>query len=210
MSSFMCRATRCSTRASQRSWSRKARSAGSGAAMIRPGSAPSRRAWIGSARYSGCSVKRGRVWSRSMNLPLPVSDLQVAKAAEIARLRERYRELRSGWRQPPYFDGWFEGPINNATLGALAAYDQLVGTLRVILQGEGGDLPAFYRRAARLARLRAADRAEVLSEITRPTDRPLSVPATADPCSRDALTGSADSAGPRSSAAPSPSARARG
>lgn len=140
----------------------------------------------------------------------PRDDLRVAKAAEIARLRERYRELRSAWRQPPYFDGWFEGPINNATLGALAAYDQLVGTLRVILQGEGGDLPAFYRRAARLARLRAADRAEVLSEITRPTDRPLSVPATADPCSRGALTGSADSVGRRSSAAPSPSARARG
>jgi predicted aminopeptidase len=96
---------------------------------------------------------------------------RAAKVAEVERLRERYRELRAGWRQPPYFDGWFSGPINNATLGAVAAYDQLVGTLRVILDSEGGNLPAFYLRAARLGRLGADDRAAVLREITTPSVR---------------------------------------
>ncbi len=101
----------------------------------------------------------------------PDAERAAAKAAEIGRLRERYRALRAGWHEPPYLDGWFDGAINNATLGALAAYDQLVATLRVVLESEGGNLPAFYRRAARLARLDAAARAEVLREITSPSER---------------------------------------
>ncbi|MCC7259145.1 MAG: aminopeptidase [Gammaproteobacteria bacterium] len=94
-----------------------------------------------------------------------------AKVAEIDRLVGRYRALRAGWTDPPYFDHWFEDGINNASLGALAAYDQLVGTLRVILESEGGDLPAFYRRIDRLARLDADGRAEVLGAITGPSER---------------------------------------
>lgn len=96
---------------------------------------------------------------------------RAAKAAAIAQLRQRYATLRAGWQGPPYFDGWFAGTINNARLGAVAAYDRHVGTLRVILESEGGDLPAFYRRVARLGRLPAADRAEVLREIRQPSLR---------------------------------------
>lgn len=91
---------------------------------------------------------------------------RAAKAAAIEELRDGYRQLRTHWREPPFFDAWFDGTINNASLGAVAAYDQLVGTLRVILESERGDLPAFYRRAAALARLGAADRADVLKLIT--------------------------------------------
>jgi predicted aminopeptidase len=101
----------------------------------------------------------------------PDADRRSAKAAEIERLRARYRQLRADWPGPPYFDSWFVDTINNARLGAAAAYDQLVGTLRVVLESEGGDLPAFYRRAARLGRLDAADRAGVLRKIRTPSDR---------------------------------------
>ncbi len=96
----------------------------------------------------------------------PEAQRTAAKAAAFARLLGRYRMLRADWREPPYFDGWFEGDINNASLGALAAYDRLVGVLRVILASEGGDLPAFYRRAERLAQLDEAARGEVLGAIT--------------------------------------------
>ena len=101
----------------------------------------------------------------------PDAERRAAKAAQLQALGERYVRLRAGWREPPYFDGWFRGALNNASLGALAAYDQLTGTLRVILESEGGDLPAFYRRAERLGRLTAADRARVLGEISRPSER---------------------------------------
>lgn len=101
----------------------------------------------------------------------PEAERRDAKAAEIAQLRDKYRRLRAQWTGPPYLDGWFDGDINNARLGALAAYDRYVGALRVILDGEGGDLRSLYRRAARLARLRPQERAEVLREITSPTLR---------------------------------------
>lgn len=101
----------------------------------------------------------------------PVEARRAAKVAEIGRLRENFREMRQAWREPPFFDSWFDGAINNATLGALAAYQDQVGTLRVILNSEGGDLQAFYHRAERLGRLQPGDRAMVLREITSPTDR---------------------------------------
>ncbi|MCC7330670.1 MAG: aminopeptidase [Gammaproteobacteria bacterium] len=141
-----------------------------------------------------------------------------AKAAVIGELRAGYAVLRAGWAGPPYFDGWFAGPINNARLGALAAYDRHVGTLRVILESEGGDWPAFYRRAARLGRLGAADRAEVLGLVGRTSLRApgpacravLSEPAAAGPGSRAGPRGSAGSAGWQPPAVPSPSVPARG
>jgi predicted aminopeptidase len=124
--------------------------------------------------------------------PAPDEVRRAMKAAEIEGLHRRYRELRARWTGPPVFDAWFDGRMNNATLGAIAAYDRWVGTLRVILEAEGGDLTAFYRRAARLGRLDAAGRAEVLAGITARSTLaapagcaveralPLSVPAAAD------------------------------
>ena len=92
------------------------------------------------------------------------------KSEELGKLRDDYRRLRSTWHESPYFDAWFAGDLNNASLGALAAYDQLVGTLRVILESERGDLAAFYRRAARLGELRASERADVLRNIRTPAE----------------------------------------
>lgn len=122
---------------------------------------------------------------------------RAAKAAVIGQLRQRHATLRAGWGAPPYFDGWFAGTLNNARLGAMAAYDRYVGTLRVILESEAGDLPTFYRRVARLGELPAGDRAEVLQEIRRPSLRGpdpacatgLSGPAAAGPASRGGSTG---------------------
>jgi predicted aminopeptidase len=106
---------------------------------------------------------------------------RVAKAAEIARLRAGYRALREGWAGPPYFDAAFDGVLNNASLGAAAAYDGLVGTLRVILDGEGGDLAAFYDRIERLARLDRGERARVLAHITSRAESPAAARCRAGP-----------------------------
>lgn len=90
---------------------------------------------------------------------------RLAKAAAFAQLRRDYEALRATWPGPPWFDGWLAEPLNNARLGALAAYDQHVAALRLVLASEGGDLPAFYRRAERLGRLPAADRAAILAYL---------------------------------------------
>lgn len=130
---------------------------------------------------------------RAYAATVPVEQRRDAKAVVLEELRARYRELRVGWGGPPYFDAWFDGELNNASLGALAAYDELVGTLRVILESEGGDLPAFYRRAERLGRLGRTARGEVLREI-----RSVSEPAAAGRDCRAGSTGSAGAAGSRS------------
>lgn len=85
-----------------------------------------------------------------------------AKAAAFARLRQGHAQLRADWVEPPWFDGWFEGELNNARLGAHATYDEHVGALQEMLADEGGELTAFYRRMDRLGRLAAADRAALL------------------------------------------------
>lgn len=93
------------------------------------------------------------------------ADRRAAKAAVFAQLRHDYAALRATWPGPPWFDGWLAGPLNNARLGALAAYDQHVAALQLVLAAEGGDLPAFYRRAERLGRLRIAERADILAYL---------------------------------------------
>lgn len=96
----------------------------------------------------------------------PAVHKRAARQAVFAELAARYQQLRAGWSAPPYFDRWFSGTLNNAWLGAFTAYHEQVGQLRVILEGEGGSLQAFYRRAERLARLSRRDRAAVLALIT--------------------------------------------
>jgi len=106
---------------------------------------------------------------------------RAAKEREFAALRAAYAGLRASWSGPPDFDAWFNGTLNNAALGAAAAYDGLVGTLRVILDSEGGDLPAFYRRIERLARLDRAERTAALAQITSRSDPPAAARCRADP-----------------------------
>jgi len=132
-------------------------------------------------------------------------ELRREKAAVFEELRRRYGELSAGWSGAPNFDGWFARDMNNASLGALSAYDQLVGTLRVILESEGGNLPAFYRRIARLGRLGKAGRTEVLGEI-----RSVSESAGAGPGCRGESPGSAAAVPRQSRAVAGPSVRARG
>jgi predicted aminopeptidase len=56
-------------------------------------------------------------------------------------------------------------PANNATLGALAAYDQYVPAFREALRRAGGDLPAFYAQARRLGALAPDARRRALEEL---------------------------------------------
>lgn len=98
--------------------------------------------------------------------PIPAAEKRAAKAAEFAHLAAAYRDLRSGWGDPPYFDAWFATPLNNATLGALAAYDEFVPAFDALLQREAGSLLAFYARVRDLAKLPGPQRAEALAALS--------------------------------------------
>ncbi len=85
------------------------------------------------------------------------------KAAAIERLRARYRQMRDrAWGGYRGYDGWFDQPINNAKLAAIAVYsDQVAGFLR-LFDLCAGDYPAFYAAVERLGKVEKVSRAEAL------------------------------------------------
>ena len=65
--------------------------------------------------------------------------------AMLGRKREEYAKLRAA------YPGIVPEEANNAYLGSIALYTELVPQFEELLAAEGGDLPAFYRRVEKLA-----------------------------------------------------------
>lgn len=82
------------------------------------------------------------------------AEKQRAKAAIMAGLADAAANLP---RAHPAF--------NNAVVGALGLYRRWVPAFEVLLRSAGGDLSAFYRQAAALARLPAPAREAALSRL---------------------------------------------
>ena len=91
------------------------------------------------------------------------------KAALMAEMRAEHATLKATtWRGPngPYtgYDPWFERS-NNAALGVLAAYNDLVPHFERLFEREGRDFPRFYAAVQRLAALPKAERQATLRTI---------------------------------------------
>ena len=86
------------------------------------------------------------------------------KAAVFRWLTERYREVgtRFGIR---YSSEWL-AKLNNASLAAMNTYDRWIPAFRHLLQCEDGNLPDFYRAAARISALPAKTREARLQTLT--------------------------------------------
>jgi predicted aminopeptidase len=90
------------------------------------------------------------------------ADKRAAKAALMAGLRADYAALkRDRWGGYSGYDDWF-AHANNASLGVLAAYNELVPNFERLFDREGGDWTAFYREVKRLAALPRAQRRQAL------------------------------------------------
>ncbi len=72
------------------------------------------------------------------------------KVDAYSRLREGYQALKREWGGYSGYDLWFEEPLNNAKVGSVAAYNQLVPGFRQLLADNGGDLNAFYAAVVEL------------------------------------------------------------
>lgn len=97
---------------------------------------------------------------------LPPEAMRARKAAEFQRLRSEYRQLVARrWGGKGLFDGWIDGPLNNATLLPFALYDQWVPAFAALYRQVDGDWPAFYAQAARLGALPAAQRQAALERL---------------------------------------------
>ncbi len=87
--------------------------------------------------------------------------VQQRKQAAMQALRERYALLRQHWGGYAGYDHWIAN-ANNASLGALAAYDGLVPQFEALFEQQGRDWKAFYDVVRQIAALPAGDRRDAL------------------------------------------------
>ena len=77
-------------------------------------------------------------------------------------MRAEYETLKAtAWGGFSGYDGWF-ARANNASLGVLAAYDELVPAFEALFEREGRDFKRFYAEVKRLADLPKAERRAAL------------------------------------------------
>lgn len=88
------------------------------------------------------------------------------KQAVMQELRDRYRVLKASWGGYAGYDGWI-ARANNASLGALAAYDELVPQFEAVFARQGRDWKAFYDAVRVVADLPVADRRRALMQAGR-------------------------------------------
>jgi predicted aminopeptidase len=103
---------------------------------------------------------------------VPPGQDPLARAAMKKRAMEEFRaeyfRLRDSWGGDPNrwrgYTQWVE-KANNASFGALAAYDELVPGFEALFRREGGDWGRFYAAAKALSQLSKEQRHRQLKEI---------------------------------------------
>jgi predicted aminopeptidase len=100
------------------------------------------------------------IYARSATVDAGQSRAQ--KAAAMQDFRDRYAALKQGWGGFSGYDKWV-ADANNASLGAQAAYDELVPQFEALFKRHGRDWHAFYDAARRIADLPAAERRRALA-----------------------------------------------
>ena len=116
---------------------------------------------------------------------LPDADKRARKAQLYAGMRADYEALkRDKWDGYKGYDSWFAN-VNNAALGAQAAYDDQVGTFERLFAAEGGDFDRFYAEVRRLAALPRPERETALAPYRDAPSTPPAIvaPATVAPAS---------------------------
>ncbi len=97
------------------------------------------------------------------NSPLALSDKELIamKNRVMQDFRIRYAALKQSWGGYAGFDAWV-AQANNATLGAQAAYDDLVPAFEALFVREGRNWPRFFEAAKQLAQRPQAERLQQL------------------------------------------------
>lgn len=84
------------------------------------------------------------------------------KSKAIQRFHENYARLKAAWGGFAGYDRWVSR-ANNASFGALAAYDDLVPGFEALFEREGRNWPRFYDAVKRLADLSRDERHKALT-----------------------------------------------
>lgn len=91
---------------------------------------------------------------------------RAAKQAAFENLRAKYQRMRDRrWGGYDGYDGWFEGPINNARIAATAVYTDLVPDFLRLFDICGEDYPRFYNAVESLGSIDRSMRASALRKL---------------------------------------------
>jgi len=95
---------------------------------------------------------------------MPDEEKRSLKVGAYTQLREEYAKLKEKWGGFSGYDRWFGDSLNNAKLGSVAAYNQLVPAFQELLAKHDGNLESFYQAVAKLAKLTPEERSTQLPE----------------------------------------------
>jgi predicted aminopeptidase len=88
-----------------------------------------------------------------------------AKAELLAQLRAAYAQMKQQrWGGFAGYDAWF-AQVNNASLGVLAAYNELAGDFERLFVHQGSDFERFYAQVAVIGALPKAQRHATLRAV---------------------------------------------
>ncbi|MEM5432577.1 aminopeptidase [Cupriavidus oxalaticus] len=103
--------------------------------------------------------------------PLDDEAKREGKARIFADMREQYARLKVEWGNYSGYDRWFDQPLTNAHLAAVATYQQWVPAFTALLAQCDGDWRRFYAEAGRIGALPAGEREAALRRLAPPATR---------------------------------------
>ncbi len=95
------------------------------------------------------------------------ASLRKLKNQTLQDFRDDYARLKKSWGGYAAYDPWVAG-VNNAALGAQAAYDELVPAFEAVFERADRDWPRFYADVKRLAQLPRVARTQALQQMVVP------------------------------------------
>jgi predicted aminopeptidase len=110
--------------------------------------------------FSELVAKQQRRLRDVFALPISAEEKRGAKAAAYAQMRTDYSALKASWNGGSDYDAWFDQPLNNAALAAVATYRRWLPVLKARLERHG--VKDFYSEMERLASMSNAERQLVL------------------------------------------------
>jgi predicted aminopeptidase len=96
-------------------------------------------------------------------MDIPPAEKRVAKARVFTELRNEFKQIKARQFEMSAYDGWMNGPLNNARIMSVATYHDFVPAFERMLRAHAGDLAEFYLACKKLAQKQKAERHHILS-----------------------------------------------
>ncbi len=96
-----------------------------------------------------------------------IHSIAMQKQQAMQQMHAEYAQLKANWGGFAGYDR-FMAQANNASLGALAAYDELVPQFEAVFEKQGNNWPAFYQAIQQLTPLPKDERRAALARLAAP------------------------------------------